>query len=103
MLIYITKAVRGASTPSSPAGGRPFHGARTIAPRTSARCILARRRRLNCGLTLRSRGCDDYAACEDEQAAYEDCERWNLLECQPRDGLSGEKEKDHVEAEGSDE
>jgi hypothetical protein len=61
--------------------------------------ILARQRQLNCGLTLHARGCDDYAACDDEQSADEDCQRWNLLECQPRDRLSGEKEKHHVEAE----
>ena len=61
--------------------------------------MLARQRKLDCGLSLRACGCDDYAACEDEQAADEDCERWELLECQPRGGLSGEKEKHHVEAE----
>ena len=54
---------------------------------------------VNCGLALRARGCDDYAAGEDEESADVNCERWKLLECQPRDGLSGEKEKDHVEAE----
>jgi hypothetical protein len=48
--------------------------------------VLALERRLNCGLTLRAHDRDDYAACDDEQSAYEDCERWNLLECQPRDG-----------------
>ena len=37
--------------------------------------------------------------CDDEEAADEDCERWKLLECEPRDSLSGEKEKDHAEAE----
>jgi hypothetical protein len=61
--------------------------------------MLARQRQFNLGVTLRARDCDDYAACDDEQAADEDCQRWNLLECQPRDGLSGEKEKHHVEAE----
>jgi hypothetical protein len=47
-------------------GGRPFDSAETIAPRTPARRIVARQRRLNRGVTLRAGGCDDYAACEDE-------------------------------------
>ena len=81
------------------AGGRTFHSTQAIAARISARGSLARQRQLNCGLTLHARGCDDYAACDDEQSAYENCQRWNLLECQPRDRLSGEKEKHHVEAE----
>src|ERR1700723_582565 len=83
------------------AAGRPWHTTRSIAPRTSAWRILARQRQLSCGLTLCVCGCDDYAACDDDYAADEDCERWNLLECQSRDGLSGEKEKHHVEVEQS--
>ena len=83
----------------SQASGRAVHSTQTIASGASARRILARRRQFNGGVTLRVRGCDDYAACDDEQSADEHCQRWNLLERQPRDGLSGEKEKHHVAAE----
>jgi len=62
----------------------------TIAPRTSARRILARQRQLNCGPTLRACGCDDYAACDDEWSDCEDCGRWKLLECQTETVMSDE-------------
>jgi hypothetical protein len=89
-------------------GGACFAGRRSDASeeRSFTRCRGFRmtakdegKRHVNCGLTLRAGGCDDYAACDDEQSADENCQRWNLFECQPRDSLSGEKEKHHVEAE----